>query len=66
MTKRGATLARALRLARYLHGRRYRPEVTILATQLQVTTRTVYRDLAALQEAHYRVPPTRREVEATW
>lgn len=66
MSKRSATLVRALRLARALQGRRYRPAVDVLAAQLQVTTRTVYRDLAALQEAHYRVPPTRREVEALW
>lgn len=66
MSKRGATLTRALRLARMLHGRRYRPDADTLAMQLRVTRRTIYRDLAALQEAHYRVPPTRREVEATW
>ena len=54
---RNKALVRALRLWRLLDGRRYRPPTLVLARHLQVTTRTIYRDIGALEEAHLPVPP---------
>lgn len=49
-------LVRTLRLAKTLEGRRYMPGVAWLARELGCHPRTLYRDLAALQEAHWPVP----------
>jgi predicted DNA-binding transcriptional regulator YafY len=54
-----AQLVRNIKLMRLLEGRRYRPSLLELASQFQVTTRTIRRDLKALEEAHVPVPPAR-------
>lgn len=54
----------ALRLAalvRLLIGRRYMPPVADLASELEVTPRTVYRDLVALEAAHWPLPRRPRD-----
>lgn len=50
---RGTTLARALKLLRLLQTRRSGITVAETAGELETTTRTIYRDLAALQEAGF-------------
>jgi predicted DNA-binding transcriptional regulator YafY len=60
--RRASTIVRVLRLWRMLEGRRSRPPVVVLAQDLGVHPRTVKRDLVALEEAHYPVPPPRRDL----
>jgi len=54
---RNRTLVRCLRLWRELDGRRVLPSLEELAREHGVSTRTIRRDLAALEEAYYAVPP---------
>lgn len=54
---RNAGLRRVLLLLRQLQDQAVRPTVPELAARLQVTPRTVYRDLALLEELHFRLPP---------
>lgn len=49
-------LVRALKLAKALEAHRYMPHVDALAKELNCHKRTVYRDLAALEEAHWPTP----------
>ena len=53
---RSAAVKRVLRLWQLLDGRRYLPPLSHLATELGVTTRTVRRDIAVLEELYFRVP----------
>jgi predicted DNA-binding transcriptional regulator YafY len=53
---RNRMLVRALRLATYLRGRRYMPRVPDIARELGCDKRTVYRDINALEEAHWPLP----------
>ena len=48
---RSRLIVRLARLILYLNGRRYMPDPQVLAAQLGVSERTLYRDLAALEEA---------------
>jgi len=59
VSPRGRTLVRILRLWSLINGRRFRPAVAHLSRELGVTSRTIYRDLNALEEAHWPVPPHR-------
>lgn len=58
MARRGRNMAllRCLKLARQLEDRRTRPDLQQLAAEHQVTKRTIYRDLRALEEAGVRLP----------
>ena len=60
---RGAALRRVLTLYRSLSGRRYRPPAGALARELGCSHRTVYRDLAVLDEVGLPVPPPLRPEE---
>lgn len=60
-TCRNRGLVRALVLARRIDGLRNLPSIKELAHALNVHSRTVYRDLAALEEAGYLVPPRRMD-----
>lgn len=53
---RNGTLVRVLRLRQHLEGWRYAPPLAQLADRFGVTTRTIRRDLAALEAAGERVP----------
>lgn len=52
-----AGVRRVLLVWQRLEGRRYQPPVTELAQELHVHPRTVKRDIALLEELHFRVPP---------
>lgn len=52
-----AQLVRNIKLMRFLEGRRYRPSLDALAQRFDVCTRTIRRDLKALEEAHVPIPP---------
>lgn len=54
---RNATLIRTLRLARRLHGVHRSPRLAVLADELNVTTRTIRRDIDALEVAGWPLPP---------
>lgn len=56
-TGRNVGLKRVLRLLKFFEGRRYRPSARDLALEFGVTYRTIYRDLALLEECHLHVPP---------
>lgn len=49
-------LVRVLTLAKRLQGCTVLPEIATLATEFRVSNRTIYRDLAALEAAHWMVP----------
>lgn len=53
---RSRLIVRLARLILYLNGRRYMPDAQILAAQLGVSVRTLFRDLAALEEAGMVLP----------
>lgn len=53
---RARLIVRIARLILFLNGRRHMPDVQTLAAQLGVTPRTLYRDLAALEEAGMVLP----------
>lgn len=53
---RHAIARRLCALVRYMDGRRYMPDMAILARGLNVSHRTLYRDLAALEEAGFILP----------
>ena len=53
---RNVGLVRCLKLMRELEGVRVRPPLTELAARHGVTTRTIYRDLQALQSAGIAIP----------
>lgn len=55
------TVKRCMALWRFLEGRRTRPSLKALAEMLQVSTRTIRRDLWTLTECHFAVPPEREE-----
>ena len=59
---RNRTLVRCLRLWRELDGRRVLPPLQEMAREHGVSTRTIRRDLAALEAAHVPIPPSLREV----
>lgn len=61
---RGAIVRRLARLILILLGRRYMPETQWLAATLGVSTRTLMRDLRAMEDAGYSLPK-RQNVE-TW
>lgn len=54
---RNEGLRRTLCLLRRVESLRYAPPVKSLAREFGVTTRTIRRDLALLEEVGYRVPP---------
>lgn len=60
-THGGRIALRLAALVRLLIGRRYMPPVGDLARELQVTKRTVYRDLAALDAADWPLPRRLRD-----
>jgi predicted DNA-binding transcriptional regulator YafY len=62
---RGATLVRVLTLLRILQSRKFGITVAEAVAELRVSRRTVYRDLAALQEAGF-VLGTDRDGEVRW
>jgi len=55
--RRYRQLVRVLTLARYLSGRRRTPQLRELARTFGVHERTVRRDLEALEDAQWPVPP---------
>lgn len=54
--RRNQIARRLCALVRYLDGRRYMPEMEFLARGLGCSHRTLYRDLAALEEAGFILP----------
>lgn len=56
---RCAIVRRLAMLLRYTHGRRYAPDLVCLARGLGVSTRTIRRDLEALEAAGWPVPKWR-------
>lgn len=54
--RRNLTLVRVLWLARAIQGLRCMPKIEGLARELGVHRRTIYRDLAALEEAGWPLP----------
>ncbi len=54
---RNRALVRVLSLWRLIEGRRRCLPVRVMAERLGVSIRTTYRDLAALEEAGFHVPP---------
>lgn len=54
---RNRTLKRVLGLAKRLEGVKIRPSAARLADEFRVCRRTIMRDLAALHEAGWAVPP---------
>lgn len=59
MRRRNAGLIRALTIARRIEGMRYLLDLAPLAAEFQVCTRTIHRDLCALEEAGWPVPEHR-------
>lgn len=55
--RRNTTVVRCLRLWAFLQGRRTRPGTRELSAHYGVSYRTIARDLEALEEAHFKVPP---------
>jgi predicted DNA-binding transcriptional regulator YafY len=50
-------------LLKALHGRRFMPTMAELSRELGASERTVYRDLAALEEAGFQLP---RRINDDW
>lgn len=61
---RTAIVRRLAHTLLYTNTSRYRPDVRTMARGLGVSTRTVLRDLQALEEAGWPLPPLRPEIEA--
>lgn len=53
---RHAIARRLCALVRYLDGRRFMPDVKVIARGLGVSHRTIYRDLDALEQAGFVLP----------
>lgn len=65
--KRNQGLLRALRLMRRLQGLRYAPTLEALAVEFGVTTRTIRRDLGALEMVGHPLPRYRKnKVKGGW
>lgn len=60
-SSRGRIVRRLAMLLLYTNRRRYAPDLTVLARGLQVSERTLRRDLAALEEAGWPMPIWRHE-----
>jgi predicted DNA-binding transcriptional regulator YafY len=58
---RGRLLVRLARELLYLRARRCMPEVEVMAAEMGVCVRTLYRDLAALEEAGWPLPMRRSD-----
>lgn len=53
---RNDSLVRVLKLVKYLDGKHCVPPTEQLAQEFQVSHRTIYRDLAALEDAQHPLP----------
>lgn len=60
---RSRLAVRLVRIIRLLDGAAHCPRIDAMADLLRVSMRTIQRDLAALDEAGWRVPPRRTKGE---
>jgi predicted DNA-binding transcriptional regulator YafY len=64
VSERGRLSRRMAALLMYLGSRRYMPPMKVLARGLNVSERTLYRDLAALADAGFELPKRWNDEEA--